>query len=141
MSEGEITNLAAAAVILDVDGRVLLVRENYGRHRWGLPGGVVEPTESPWDAAVREVAEETGLQFVPEGLVATYFLAAPRPGLRFIFSGKASGVLVLPDTDEIAEFGWFMHTELPKPMTHTGPLGIRDVLAGRRGHFEEVARL
>jgi len=52
------------------DGHILMVRERRkdadGRHLgaeyWTLPGGGVEPDESPADAVVREVAEETGLQ-------------------------------------------------------------------------------
>jgi 8-oxo-dGTP pyrophosphatase MutT (NUDIX family) len=35
--------LAAWAIVLDERGRVLLIRENYGRRRYGLPGGAVEP--------------------------------------------------------------------------------------------------
>jgi len=31
----------AAAVIFDTEGRVLLIKENYDRRRWGLPGGVL----------------------------------------------------------------------------------------------------
>ncbi len=55
-------NGGAACVILDGGGRVLLVKENYERRRWTLPGGAIDADETPWDAAVREVAEETGLR-------------------------------------------------------------------------------
>lgn len=37
----------------------LLIRDPYGN--WGLPKGHLEAGETPVDAAVREVAEETGL--------------------------------------------------------------------------------
>jgi 8-oxo-dGTP pyrophosphatase MutT (NUDIX family) len=37
----------------------LLIRDPY--ENWGLPKGHIEPRESPADAALREVAEETGL--------------------------------------------------------------------------------
>jgi 8-oxo-dGTP diphosphatase len=58
----------AAAVIIR-DGRLLMVRERgtgpAGRHDgqeyWTLPGGGIEPGESPEDAVAREVAEEVGL--------------------------------------------------------------------------------
>jgi 8-oxo-dGTP pyrophosphatase MutT (NUDIX family) len=39
--------------------RFLLIRDSYGN--WGFPKGHLEENESPADAAVRETAEETGL--------------------------------------------------------------------------------
>lgn len=43
------------------EGRVLLV---LNRHRacWELPGGMIDPGETPYEAAVRELREETGLE-------------------------------------------------------------------------------
>jgi 8-oxo-dGTP pyrophosphatase MutT (NUDIX family) len=34
--------LGAAAVILDFEGRILLVRYSYGKNNWDLPGGKSE---------------------------------------------------------------------------------------------------
>jgi 8-oxo-dGTP diphosphatase len=45
-------------VIFGDRGRVLLIRENYDRRRWGLPGGRIEDGEAPWEAAIREAREE-----------------------------------------------------------------------------------
>lgn len=44
------------------------------RGLWSFPGGMVEPGESPLEAAVRETMEEVGLKVKVEGLfyVATY---------------------------------------------------------------------
>jgi 8-oxo-dGTP diphosphatase len=51
------------AVVLDDAGRLLLVRRGRqpSRGLWSLPGGRVEPGESPTEAVAREVLEETGL--------------------------------------------------------------------------------
>lgn len=48
-------------VLRRIDGRIhaLLIRDPY--HNWGLPKGHLEDGESPGEAALREVAEETGL--------------------------------------------------------------------------------
>ena len=62
--------LAAYAVCID-DGRVLLARHvpPKGETNWTLPGGRVEHGEDPFDAVIREVAEETGLDAVVERLL------------------------------------------------------------------------
>jgi len=55
----------AAAVVMDDDGRVLLVRrsatERFLPRVWGVPCGKLESEEHPEDGALRELKEETGL--------------------------------------------------------------------------------
>jgi 8-oxo-dGTP pyrophosphatase MutT (NUDIX family) len=51
---------SVAVAVRDEGGRVLLARHVEGGV-WLLPGGAVEPAETPADAAVRETWEETGL--------------------------------------------------------------------------------
>ncbi|MFW6721812.1 NUDIX hydrolase [Streptomyces sp. MAR4 CNY-716] len=62
--------LAAYAVCVE-GGRVLLARHvpPRGPGNWTLPGGRVEHAEDPFDAVVREVAEETGCDAVVERLL------------------------------------------------------------------------
>ncbi|HEY2508341.1 MAG TPA: NUDIX domain-containing protein [Streptosporangiaceae bacterium] len=62
--------LAAYAVCIE-NGRVLLARyvSPEGDSNWTLPGGRVEHAEDPFDAVIREVAEETGCDAVVERLL------------------------------------------------------------------------
>jgi 8-oxo-dGTP pyrophosphatase MutT (NUDIX family) len=51
---------SVSVILFDSRQRVLLVRHVEG-NVWTTPGGMVEPCETPADAAVREMWEETGL--------------------------------------------------------------------------------
>jgi NUDIX domain len=53
--------IGAAAVIVNDEGGVPLVKQTYGRLNWELPGGAGEAGESPDETVLREVREETGL--------------------------------------------------------------------------------
>jgi 8-oxo-dGTP diphosphatase len=58
--------LAAYAVCIE-DGQVLLA--HHSSRNWTLPGGRVEHAEDPFDAVIREVAEETGCHALVERLL------------------------------------------------------------------------
>lgn len=55
--------LPAAAVVVMQNKQALLVKRKFEPHagEWSLPAGFVEHDETPAEAAVRETAEETGL--------------------------------------------------------------------------------
>ncbi len=57
----DIRHYTASAVVFDDDDRVLLVHHNK-IGLWLYPGGHIDPNEDPVQAAVREVAEETGIR-------------------------------------------------------------------------------
>jgi 8-oxo-dGTP diphosphatase len=65
--------VCAGAVVRDDAGRLLLIRRANAPSEglWSVPGGRVEIGESPAEAAVREVREETGLEVEVGGLMAT----------------------------------------------------------------------
>jgi len=129
--------LASGVVLLDARSRVLLVREN-DQPRWGLPGGELEPGETPAEAAIREVAEETGLTVELDHLIAVYYLRAQRRGLRFVFAAHVVGGAGPVGSAEIAEVRWFPPDELPDRLLPSAPFAVRDALAGARGMFRDL---
>jgi 8-oxo-dGTP diphosphatase len=89
---------AAAGLITDPAGRVLLVKPNYRDH-WSLPGGILEHGEPPHAGCAREVEEETGLRITPGALLAVAWAPPnderPRSFVFFVFDGGE----VEPDVD------------------------------------------
>lgn len=69
----------ASGAVFDREGRILLVREATWYQDWDLPGGGVLPEEAPWDAVVRELHEECGIEVRPTEMLGI-FLSRTEPG-------------------------------------------------------------
>jgi ADP-ribose pyrophosphatase YjhB (NUDIX family) len=103
------------AVVLDDEGRVLLVRR-VDDGLWELPGGRVEVGESAVDAAEREVAEESGVLVAVLRVAGVYsdpghVLVDARTGevrqqfALCVHARPLSGV-PRPDGDETCDAAW-----------------------------------
>jgi ADP-ribose pyrophosphatase YjhB (NUDIX family) len=108
--------IAAGVLFRDEAGRVLLVKPTY-KAGWDIPGGYVEPGESPKQAAQREVREELGLDVRVGPLLVVDWAPHPDEGdkVLFIFSGGklGTGIDISPAApDEIAETRFWSLTDL-----------------------------
>lgn len=63
----------AQGILRNARDEILLCELTY-KGEWDLPGGVVDPHESPADCLAREVREELGLEVVPQRLLAVNWL-------------------------------------------------------------------
>ena len=61
---------SVAAVILNENNEIIL-QEKYNES-WSLPAGMIEPGESPREAIIREVEEETGLLVEPTKILGVF---------------------------------------------------------------------
>ena len=76
----------------DTRGRPMQMRSVLDPDRWDWPGGNTEKGETPWETAVRECFEETGIRFAGEPrLLATSFAPVgggwPLCHIGFTFDG------------------------------------------------------
>ena len=77
--------VAAGALFLDDSGRVLLVHPVYEAH-WDIPGGYVEPGESPPRACRREVHEELAITPTVGALLAVDWAPVDDEGDKLLFN-------------------------------------------------------
>ena len=130
-------------VVLDDKERILLVR-NADADLWLPPGGGIEPDESPKDAAVREMQEETGLLVEPLRIVGVY--GGPQYCVTYPNGDVVSYVMIVfecrvvsgemaPDREEILDVRYFSKAELNSMQT---PPWTRIILRDVFGHSEET---
>lgn len=81
---------AAVAWIYDHEGRLLTV-QLHGQDRWGLPGGGIEPDETPEQAVIRETLEETGLEIRVDELAQVF----GGPQMHHTYVGGDEGAYVM----------------------------------------------
>lgn len=108
---------AAAMLVTDAEGRVLLVRRRFDPFRglWTMPAGFIEYGEDSRDTAVRELEEETGLIARIEGIHSVESCADDPRGetLLVVFRGRATGGELLAG-DDAEEASFFPLGALPE---------------------------
>lgn len=127
--------VAAGALFIDADGRVLLVHPTY-KDTWDIPGGYVERGESPAAACRREVLEELGIDRAPQRLAAVDWAPHEREGdkLLFIFGCGPLGAdeaNIELDEHELDNWSWVQEKELDQYLIKRLARRVRSVITGR----------
>lgn len=113
-----------------VEGRVVLLRNE--RDEWELPGGKLDPGETPERCVVREIDEELGLAVACDAILDSWVYAV-RPGLAVLivtYGCRLEGDADIRISHEHKEVGLFRPDEIDAlPMPAGYRRSIRDWLA------------
>jgi 8-oxo-dGTP pyrophosphatase MutT (NUDIX family) len=110
-----------SAIVRDDAGRILFIRRA-DDGRWGLPAGAVDPGESPAEAIVREVQEETGLTVRAAHVAGVFGGAGYRhrypngdeaEWMVAVFECEVVGGELAPQDGEALELRYFAPEEAP----------------------------
>ena len=105
--------MTGSGIVTGPRGVVLLLHKRVGI--WLQPGGHIDPGETPWDAALRESTEETGLacRFADGAPRLAHVDVHPGPrghthlDLRYLIDGGDADPAPPPtESQEVAWFGW-----------------------------------
>lgn len=112
--------VGVGAIVFDPQDRILLIqREDSGG--WLYPTGWLDVSLTPAETAVKEVAEETGIQVEADRLLGVFDGSHRRYRLNFhmvsvmVYCRLVGGELI-PHPVEVLDVGFFARHELPHPL-------------------------
>lgn len=129
----EVPLLGVGGVVVDEQGRVLVVRRLYdpGKGLWGLPGGLVELGESLAEALQRELREECQIEIEPREVLDVIEIRQPGDGGRLRFHYVIVDLVAayrggeLRAGSDAGEARWVSAVELEAlPLSHPQALSI-----------------
>jgi ADP-ribose pyrophosphatase YjhB (NUDIX family) len=142
-----VDEVSAGGLVIDHSGKngLLIGRIDHKdasgkRILWSLPKGHIEEGETPEQAALREVAEETGIESAIErslGVIDFWFMAGGKRIHKTVhhYLFRETGGLLAPQESEVDEVGWFPLAEIVDRLAYPD----EKKLIARTGAAAEVA--
>ncbi len=120
---------------IEREGTYLILKRNEEPFagEWDLPGGFVEMGESPADAVVREVAEETALRVAPTEIIGAFTSAYGDSGRHTVdiaYLCRIEGGEFELDREEKSDAAWFRLEDMPT-LAFAGERQALEVLRSR----------
>jgi ADP-ribose pyrophosphatase YjhB (NUDIX family) len=119
-----VDEVSAGGLVIDTTGKLGLLigrrdqKDASGKRiLWSLPKGHIEEGETPEQAALREVQEETGIESLIEkslGVIDFWFMAGGKRIHKTVhhYLFRESGGLLAPQETEVDEVAWFPLSEI-----------------------------
>jgi len=125
-----VDEVSAGGLVIDFSGTkgLLIGRrdikdQSQKRLLWSLPKGHIEEGETPEEAALREVAEETGIQSEISksiGVIDFWFMAGGKRIHKTVhhFLFKETGGKLAPQVTEVDDVAWFPLNEIVEKLAY-----------------------
>jgi 8-oxo-dGTP diphosphatase len=129
---GQISPILSACVIIEQDGKFLLIDRADGLG-YTIPGGIVRYRETVEQCVLRETREETGYMVTIEGLVGVYSALKRDPRLRAVSIAYRGSIVngTLQGSGE-GEPGWYEPDEVFGHMAFDCESMLKDYLSGKQ---------
>ena len=144
-----VDEVSAGGLVVDSTGKLGLLigrrdlKDATGKRiLWSLPKGHIEEGETPEEAALREVQEETGIVSVIEkslGVIDFWFMAGGKRIHKTVhhYLFRESGGLLAAQESEVDEVAWFPLTEIVDRLAYPD----EKKLIARTNATQELAQL
>ncbi len=126
---------SVAALVFSPDNQKILTVKRRDVSVWVIPGGAVDPGETPEEAVVREVKEETGLNVEIKRKVGIYTPKRFISTITHTFECVSTGGN-LTNTDEARDVGFFAVDALPQLFFFIHEIWIHEALEQRPDMIE-----
>ena len=125
-----VDEISAGGLVIDSSGtkglligRIDLKDQSREKLLWSLPKGHIEAGESPEQAAIREVKEETGIESEIEkslGVIDFWFMAGGKRIHKTVhhFVFKEKGGRISPQVSEVDDVRWFPLDEIVERLAY-----------------------
>lgn len=113
-------NRPISTAVITSDGKVLMIRRRVaeGELLWAFPGGGIEQGETPEQAAVRETAEEVGLEVKAVKVLGDRVHPTSGHHMTYVACEVVVGEAHVADAEELAEVRWLTHGRLQEHVPH-----------------------
>jgi ADP-ribose pyrophosphatase YjhB (NUDIX family) len=125
-----VDEVSAGGLVVDTTGKLGLLigrrdlKDISGKRiLWSLPKGHIEEGETPEQAALREVQEETGIESIIEkslGVIDFWFMAGGKRIHKTVhhYLFRENGGLLAPQESEVDEVAWFPLSEIVERLAY-----------------------
>lgn len=109
--EGE--SMTVVIAVVQKNDTFLIIRRSKkeGKLEWAFPGGKLEGNETPADAAIREVLEETGIWCVPVRSLGTRQHPQTNAHIDYWLCVYGHGQATIAHPEEVSEVRWVSGSE------------------------------